>query len=511
LVTLRLLVVYLAAKKSVKLLDCWTPHQNFDTLLNKLSNLTTMSDHKEQHFRSILHTSCDAFVGVDHSGFIIEWNQQAENIFGWSQEEALGQKMEELIIPGQFREVLQHGMQRFLKTGNPEVLNRRIQLEAIRKTGEEFPVEMAISYIVNSGVLEFYAFIQDISSRKIEEQKLRFLASNDPLTGLRNRSYFNTSLPEAMARSRRSDASLALMFLDIDHFKSINDSLGHEAGDRILNEFAIRLKNKLREVDIVSRLGGDEFTVIIEGVISDDNVSKVASNIQQELNRDGWLGTTPDLKITSSIGIAIYDGRTVDADKLVALADKAMYKAKHSGRNNFKILRFEDIEASAENKSYVESPASIKNTRNLLSVTQKVGADFLQNTLSALRRHLDMDVAFISHIHDGVREFRFVDSKDMNPPISVGDSGPLEDGYCQRVIDGRLPEIINDAFEVPEAMSMEVTAKLPVRAHMSVPIRLADGSVYGTFCCFSYTPDQTLNERDISVMHVFADLISQQL
>jgi len=135
----------------------------------------------------------------------------------------------------------------------------------------------------------------------------------------------------------------------------------------------------------------------------------------------------------------------------------------------------------------------------------------LQKTLSALRRHLDMDVAFISHFHDGVREFEFIDSKDMNPPIAVGDSGSLEDSYCQRVVDGRLPEIINDAFELPEAMSLDVTEKLPVRAHMSVPIRLRDGSIYGTFCCFSYKPNQTLNERDIFVMHVFADLIAQQL
>ncbi|OAM52474.1 hypothetical protein A7981_03080 [Methylovorus sp. MM2] len=471
----------------------------------------TMNDqNQEQRLRNILDTSYDAFVGVDHNGFIIEWNQQAENIFGWSQQEALGQKMEEMIIPERFREAHQHGMQRFLETGHAEVLNRRIQLEATRKTGEEFPTEMAITYIMNSGMHEFYAFIQDISNRKLEEQKLRFLASNDPLTGLSNRAYFNTSLPEAMARSRRSNTNLALMYLDIDHFKSINDSLGHEAGDRLLQEFAIRLKSKLREVDIVSRLGGDEFTVIIEGVITEDNAGKVAGNILQELNRGAWLDTH-DLKITSSIGIAIYDGRAVEADKLVALADKAMYKAKHSGRNNFKILRFEDIETSTENKSLLPNPTSIENTQQLLSIPENGDGDFLQNTLSALRRHLDMDVAFISRFHDGVREFEYVDSKDLNPPISVGDSGALEDGYCQRVIDGRLPEIINDAFELPEAMSLEATVKLPVRAHMSVPIRLSDGSIYGTFCCFSYKPNQTLNERDISVMHVFADLISKHL
>jgi len=472
--------------------------------------MTMNKQNQEKRLRNILDTSFDAFIGADCSGLIIEWNQQAENIFGWSHEEAIGQDMEELIIPAQSREAHQHEMQRFIETGHAKVLNRRIQLEAARKNGEMFPVEMAITYIPNSGVYEFYAFVQDISNRRTEEQRLRFLASNDSLTGLRNRSHFNSSLPEAMARCRRSDTNLALMYLDIDHFKSINDSLGHEAGDRLLQEFAARLKNILREVDIVSRLGGDEFTVIVEDVVSDEGVSKVASNILQELNRAGWLGSH-DLKITSSIGIAIYDGRTIEADKLVTLADKAMYKAKHSGRNNFKILRFEDIEKSDEKTPHVISPEILKSTQQLLKIPEKAEGDFLQKTLSALRRHLDMDVAFISHIHDGVREFQVVDSKDMNPPIAVGDSGSLEDSYCQRVIDGRLPEIINDAFEIPEAMNMDVTAKLPVRAHMSVPIRLGDGSIYGTFCCFSYKPNQTLNERDISVMHVFADLIAQQL
>jgi len=467
-------------------------------------------ENQEQRLRNILFNSLDAFVGVDHNGLVTEWNQQAANIFGWSYDEAIGQNMAEIIIPERLRDAHQQGMQRFLQSGHTEMLNRRIQLEAKRKTGEEFPIEMAITYISNADTHEFYAFIQDISSRKIEEQKLRFLASNDPLTGVRNRSYFNTNLPEAMARSRRSDKSLALMYLDIDHFKSINDSLGHEAGDSLLKEFATRLKATLREADIVSRIGGDEFTVIIEGVYSEEDASKVASNIIQELNKSGWLGAS-DLKITTSIGIAIYDGRAIDADKLVALADKAMYKAKHSGRNNFKLLRFEDIETSIEEKSHPRDPASIMNTQNLLSIQHNSGDNFLQNTLSTLRRHLDMDVAFISHFHDGVREFRFVDSKDLNPPIAVGGSGSLEDSYCQRVIDGRLPEIINDAFELPEAMSMEVTALVPVRAHMSVPIKLSDGKIYGTFCCFSYTPDQTLNERDISIMHVFADLIAQHL
>lgn len=465
---------------------------------------------QEQRLRQILDTSYDAFVGVDHNGLIIEWNQQAETIFGWSRAEALGQKMDEMIIPENYRDAHQQGMKNFVKTGEAKVLNRRLQLDATRKSGEIFPTEMAITHLTNAGQHEFYAFIQDISERKSDEERLRNSASTDALTGLKNRSYFNTCLPEAMARCRRNKTNMALLYLDIDHFKSINDHLGHEAGDRLLNEFSDRLKLALREVDIVCRLGGDEFTVIAEGIAHDESAGIVASNILRALNQGDWLGGSV-LKVTSSIGIAIYDGRAIESDQLVALADKAMYKAKHSGRNNFKVLKFEDVEKNTESRAGAIDPVTMQNTRLLLNVPKKSDGDFLQNTLSALRRHLDMDVAFISHIHDGVREFKVVDSKDLNPPIAVGDYGPLEDGYCQRVIDGRLPEIINDAFELPEAMSLPVTAILPVRAHMSVPIKMRNGDVYGTFCCFSYKPNQTLNERDISVMHVFADLVSQHL
>lgn len=467
-------------------------------------------DNQEQRLRIILNTTYDAFVGVDQDGLIIEWNKQAENLFGWHYDEAIGQKMDEMIIPERYRVAHQQGMKRFNETGEAKVFNRRIQLEATRKNGHEFPTEMAITYIANGGKLEFYAFIHDISSRKSEEKRLHYLASNDALTGLRNRAYFNTSLPEAMARCRRNNTSMALLYFDIDHFKAINDSLGHEAGDRLLKEFAKRLKGKLREVDIVSRLGGDEFTVIIEGTVTDENASKVASNILQALNHGDWLDI-PELNITTSIGIALYDGQAVEADALLALADKAMYKAKHSGRNNFKLLRFEDIEESIASKAGAVKPNAIQNAQQLLTIPEKTEPDFLQHTLAAIRRHLEMDVAFISHFHDGVREFEVVDSQDANPPIAVGDSGALEESYCQRVIDGRLPEIINDAFELPEAMSLPVTAQLPVRAHMSVPIKMSNGEIYGTFCCFSYKPNQTLNERDIAVMHVFADLIAQQL
>lgn len=133
------------------------------------------------------------------------------------------------------------------------------------------------------------------------------------------------------------------------------------------------------------------------------------------------------------------------------------------------------------------------------------------DALRAIREHLGMEVAFVSQFRDGRRYFRFIDSATENPPVAVGDSDPLEESYCQYVVDGRLPELIRDASQVPVALELPATTALPVGAHLSVALRLSDGRVYGTICCFSSKPDPTLNERDLALLHLFANFVSQQI
>lgn len=135
----------------------------------------------------------------------------------------------------------------------------------------------------------------------------------------------------------------------------------------------------------------------------------------------------------------------------------------------------------------------------------------LPRMLRAIRTHLGMDVAFVSEFMAGRRVFRYVDSSHPDQPVRPGGADPLEESYCQRVVDGRLPELMSDAAKVPEACVLPVTAALPVGAHMSVPIRLKNGQIYGTFCCFSFTPDLSLNERDLSMMRVFAEIAAEQI
>lgn len=131
--------------------------------------------------------------------------------------------------------------------------------------------------------------------------------------------------------------------------------------------------------------------------------------------------------------------------------------------------------------------------------------------LRVIRAHLGMDVAFVSEFSEGRRVFRFVDSAPDVDVLTVGASDPLDESYCQRIVDGRLPELIQDAASLDAARAIPATLALPVGAHMSVPIKLKDGRVYGTFCCFSFLPDHTLNERDLNMMRVFADLTAEKI
>ncbi|MGA6099153.1 sensor domain-containing phosphodiesterase [Stutzerimonas marianensis] len=148
--------------------------------------------------------------------------------------------------------------------------------------------------------------------------------------------------------------------------------------------------------------------------------------------------------------------------------------------------------------------------RNIESAGHSVG-DMLCEALRSVRSHLDMDVAFVAEVVQGLRVFRHVDGRSDPLPICVGGADPLSDSYCQRVIDGRLPPLIPDTSRLPEAASLPITAILSIGSYISVPIRFSDGRLYGAFCCFSAKPDETLNERDLDTLRLFADFAGRLL
>ncbi|MFZ4535024.1 putative bifunctional diguanylate cyclase/phosphodiesterase [Propionivibrio sp.] len=178
---------------------------------------------------------------------------------------------------------------------------------------------------------------QDITERKQAEEHLRLLASFDPLTGLPNRALFKDRLSHALVHADRNHGQVGLLFIDLDHFKTINDTLGHSFGDELLKQVALRLDNTVREIDTVARLGGDEFTIILENVRSGNHAAMVANKVIEALAPAVFIGSH-ELYVTASIGITMYPADAIQVETLLRNADTAMYRAKDEGRNTFRFF-----------------------------------------------------------------------------------------------------------------------------------------------------------------------------
>lgn len=283
---------------------------------------------------AILEQANDAFISIDADARVVEWNSMAEKTFGWTREEAMGQPLTDLVIPEAQHAAHRRGMRHYLATGEGNVVGRRVELQARTRGGSELPVEMSMRARRRGTQLYFDAFLRDISKRRALEESLERQALQDTLTGLPNRRSLLDMLPRAIQRSDRSGKALALLFLDLDGFKQVNDTLGHHGGDRILQEFARRTRGSVRVVDEVARLAGDEFVVVAETLSTPlPDAYKVAAKIQRacespiELD-DGFH------RLSVSIGIALYEpGSGVGADTLLLRADRAMYASKAAGRS----------------------------------------------------------------------------------------------------------------------------------------------------------------------------------
>jgi diguanylate cyclase (GGDEF)-like protein/PAS domain S-box-containing protein len=178
---------------------------------------------------------------------------------------------------------------------------------------------------------------QDITERKRAEERLRFLASFDPLTGLPNRSLFHDRLNHALLHADRNGGQVGLLFIDLDDFKLINDSLGHSCGDELLKQVAQRLSLTVREIDTVARLGGDEFTIILENLHTDEEAAMLAGKVLEALASSYCLGFH-ELYVTASVGITMYPADANQAETLLRNADTAMYRAKEEGKNSYRFF-----------------------------------------------------------------------------------------------------------------------------------------------------------------------------
>jgi diguanylate cyclase (GGDEF)-like protein/PAS domain S-box-containing protein len=289
---------------------------------------------REAELRMVIENAYDAYVSTDEEGRVTTWNQQAESTFGWSAAEALGQPLENLILPKEMREGHGQGMARYLRTGIKGALDKRLEVPAQRKDGTPLVVELCATALHMHGRTMFSVFLHDITQRKAMEAEREWEARHDALTGLLNRRAFMELLPQALARADRGGKPLALLFLDLDGFKAVNDTLGHEAGDELLRHAGTVLRQSVRQTDSVVRLAGDEFVVVLENLsLSEADGYSVAEKILARLSAPLLL-QHGQARVSASIGIAVYapgSGQTPSA--LIHEADGWMYQAKQAGKS----------------------------------------------------------------------------------------------------------------------------------------------------------------------------------
>jgi c-di-GMP phosphodiesterase Gmr len=287
----------------------------------------------EERARSIVATTSDAFVATDADGIVMEWNGAAELLFGWEPEEAIGASFAELVLGEDDREVVAAVMSRYREAGDRTGFESGREVSARRRDGSTFIAEMTLWPIGSGEGSSFNAFVTDITERKQREQAVEHMAFHDRLTGLPNRAHLETELADALASvdaGRTGEA--ALLFLDIDRFKHVNDTMGHDAGDELLRLVAERLRRSARSHDVVARLAGDEFVVLLTDLPAPGAVraaghvaDRIRATLAQPYDLPGGAFST-----TASVGIAVYPEHAHDAAGLIKAADEGMYEQKRA-------------------------------------------------------------------------------------------------------------------------------------------------------------------------------------
>ena len=317
----------------------------------------------EEKYRAIFE---DAVIGIFQAsadGRLLNVNRAFAGIHGYDSPEQMLVELSNLNAPAQlFVEPKRMDELRHVLAGKELV--RDFELHVYRRDRSERVVLVNVRAVHDaSGNMMFYeGTVEDVTARKVAEDRVQFLAYYDALTGLPNRTLLQDRLATALAGARRRKDKVALLFLDLDRFKLINDSLGHSFGDLLLQEVAQRLKKWAREQDTVARLGGDEFLIVLNGVKNIADAAVAADRMTKSMT-GGFVVQGRPLNITCSLGISVFPEHGTNSETLIKNADAAMYFAKESGRNNFRFFT-KDLSAQAVERLTLENslrPALEKN------------------------------------------------------------------------------------------------------------------------------------------------------
>jgi len=334
----------------------------------------------EEKYRGILENIQEAYFEVDLNGHCIFFNDSLCRITGYPREELSGASYKNITDEENSRIVFQ-AFHKVFKTGQPtEGFDWRIK----RKDGTQSYIEASVSLqkTASGKPVGFKGIIRDITERKNIEQELQHLATHDTLTGLPNRLMVGQLLDHAIQSAHRYNRQLAVFFVDLDRFKTVNDSLGHDAGDRLLKEVAARLRQSLRHVDVVGRLGGDEFIILIEDFQDVKQLEILAHKILATVMQPMFL-LGEECRVTASIGISVFPQHGRDEQSLMKNADIAMYFAKEEGKNNFQFYS-ENMHAMSSARLAIETNLRHAIERNELYLNYQAQLDFRTNEIAGV-------------------------------------------------------------------------------------------------------------------------------
>jgi diguanylate cyclase (GGDEF)-like protein/PAS domain S-box-containing protein len=335
----------------------------------------------EERYRIVTETATVGMISIDDKGTIVFVNAAAERMFGYSGTELLGRDLT-LLIPESLRAPYEASLARFRATGERCQLADSLEVPGLHQDGHEIPLELSLGEYRQGGKHLFTGIVRDITERKRAEGQIRYLAHHDALTGLPNRLLFRDRVSQAIAQARRSDEKLAVLFLDLDGFKHINDSLGHSIGDEVLRVVARRLQGCLRAGDSIGRLGGDEFVVCLPVRQDERDPMLVARKIFEALGAPASINEN-ELHINASIGIGLYPCDGSDADSLMRAADTAMYYAKEKGPNNYQFYT-QRLNESAQRRLSIATRLHQAVQRNELLLEYQPQVDLVNGEIFAV-------------------------------------------------------------------------------------------------------------------------------
>lgn len=335
----------------------------------------------EAYTHAVLDNVNEGILVIDENGIITSFNAAAEKIFGYSGQEIIKQNFN-LLVSADELELTGKSHRTQEPHGNSPFFGVTREVIGQRKDSSTFPLELKTSQLRIQNTISFIVTARDISDRREAEKRIRHMASHDALTKLPNRTLLQDRIQQTLVHNQRRNLQAAILFIDLDKFKIINDTLGHDVGDRLLKEVAERLLSIVRSEDSVARQGGDEFIVFLSTIKHPEDAGLIAQKLLDSLIRP-FVINGKELHISASIGISIYPDDGTEMEALLKNSDIAMYHTKETGRNNYHYFS-EKMNAQTAEKQKLSSELRHAIKRNQFSLVYQPVADMASGYMTGM-------------------------------------------------------------------------------------------------------------------------------